>query len=86
MSLQRRLDKLERTAINPVREFDVKQASDEELMEIMRADSNFPYDITRLTDDELLAWCACYTAEGELIPERVTPEIEAAMKRVEVTI
>ncbi len=40
------------------------------------------YDMERLTDDELLALRACYTDERRPIPERVTPELEAALERV----
>jgi hypothetical protein len=40
------------------------------------------YDLTLLTDDELLALSLCYTNEGQPIPERVTPELAAALNRV----
>ena len=42
------------------------------------------YDLTRLTDAELLALNDCYTEGGELLPERVTPELVAAMERVKL--
>ncbi len=35
-----------------------------------------------LTHDELLAFRACYTEDYQPIPERVTPELKAALNRV----
>jgi hypothetical protein len=41
------------------------------------------YDVRLLTDAELNALRDCYTDDtGELIPERITPELEAALERV----
>ena len=40
------------------------------------------FDMKALTNDELLAVRACYTDEGRLIPERLTPELIAALNRV----
>ena len=44
--------------------------------------ANEVFDMKALTNDELLALRACYTNEGRLIPERVTPELVAALERV----
>ena len=41
------------------------------------------WDMTLLTDAELTALLGCYTGAGELMPECLTPEIEAALRRVE---
>jgi hypothetical protein len=46
------------------------------------AGSNFDYDLTLLTDAEMLTLNDCYTEGGELLPERVTPELVAALERV----
>ena len=40
------------------------------------------FDLTRLTDAELLALESCYTDAGEVIEEHITPELEAALERV----
>ena len=40
------------------------------------------WNLSLLTDDELLALSLCYTNEGQPIPERVTPELAAALNRV----
>jgi hypothetical protein len=42
------------------------------------------YDLTRLTDAELLALNDCYTAAGDYLPERMTPELAAALERVKI--
>jgi hypothetical protein len=42
------------------------------------------YDLTRLTDAELLALNDCYTDEGDCVPERATPELLAALERVKI--
>lgn len=41
------------------------------------------HDLTLLTDEELQALIDCHTDAGEVIEERVTPELEAALRRVE---
>ena len=46
--------------------------------------SRSDYDLTRLTDAELLALNDCYTAGGEFLPERATPELLAALERVKL--
>jgi hypothetical protein len=48
------------------------------------AASHFDYDLTLLTDAELLTLNDCYTEGGELLPERVTPELVAALERVKL--
>jgi hypothetical protein len=48
------------------------------------AASHFDYDLTLLTDAELLALNDCYTDAGDYLPERVTPELVAAMERVKL--
>jgi hypothetical protein len=48
------------------------------------AASHFDYDLTLLTDAELLALNDCYTAGGELLPERVTPKLLAVLERVKI--
>jgi hypothetical protein len=40
------------------------------------------HDLTRLTDEELLALRDCYDADGKVVFERITPELEAALLRV----
>jgi hypothetical protein len=40
------------------------------------------YDLTRLTDAELLALNDCYTSAGDYLPERMTPELAAALESV----
>jgi hypothetical protein len=40
------------------------------------------FDLKALTNDELLALRHCYTDEGQPLPERVTPELAAALNRV----
>jgi hypothetical protein len=40
------------------------------------------FDLTRLTDAELLTLESCYTDAGEVIEEHITPELEAALERV----
>jgi hypothetical protein len=40
------------------------------------------FDMKALTNDELLALRHCYTDEGRPIPERLTPELVAALNRV----
>ncbi len=65
MSLQNRIDKLERIA---------------------EAGTGTLWDMTRLTDAELLALEACFSkaeAEGCPLDQYFTPEVEAALHRVE---
>jgi hypothetical protein len=40
------------------------------------------WNLSLLTDDELLALSLCYTFEGQPLPERVAPELAAALNRV----
>jgi hypothetical protein len=40
------------------------------------------FDLTLLTDAELLTLESCYTDAGEVIEEHITPELEAALERV----
>jgi len=42
------------------------------------------YDLTRLTDAELLALNDCYTDEVHCVPERATPKLFAALERVKI--
>ncbi len=42
------------------------------------------YDLTRLTDAELLALNDCYTDEGDYLPERMTPELAARLESVKL--
>jgi hypothetical protein len=39
------------------------------------------FDLTLLTDAELLTLESCYTDAGEVIEEHITPELEAALER-----
>ncbi len=40
------------------------------------------YDLTRLTDAELLALSDCYTSAGDYLPERMTPELAERLESV----
>jgi len=42
------------------------------------------YNLTLLTDAELLALNDCYTEGGELLPERLTPELAARLESVKL--
>jgi hypothetical protein len=81
MSLQNKVVRLEER-MNPLQVGTwkrVEEMTDAELDAIVRQS---PYDFTRLSDDELKAICNCYTESGAPVPGRMTPEIEAALRRV----
>lgn len=42
-----------------------------------------PYDMALLTKDEVRDMRACYDENGEIVPELVTPEVEAAWERIQ---
>jgi hypothetical protein len=44
------------------------------------------YDLTALTDAELLALNDCYTGAGDYLPERMTPDLSAALERVRLSV
>ncbi len=58
-----------------------------ERLESAARQSTLPtHDLTRLTDAELLALEACFSkaaAEGRPLDQYITPEVEAALHRVE---
>ncbi len=39
------------------------------------------WDFSSWSDEELLAFNACYDEDGSLVKERITPELEAALER-----
>jgi hypothetical protein len=41
------------------------------------------WDFTEFTDDELLTLNACYDEQGNIAMERITPELEALLRRAE---
>ncbi len=42
------------------------------------------YDLTLLTNAELIALSKCWNESGDFQPERMTPELEAAIERVKL--
>lgn len=53
----------------------------EKLEETVKASG---YDMTLLTDAELLALHACYTDDGDYLPERMTPELAKRLEEVKL--
>lgn len=83
MNLQNRIDKLERIAGRGA-SLDLTLLTDQELdARIAEAGTGTLWDMALLTDAELMNLRGCYTDAGELMPERVTPEVEAALRRVQ---
>jgi hypothetical protein len=41
------------------------------------------WDFTEFTDDDVLALNACYDEQGKMVMERITPELEALLRRAE---
>jgi hypothetical protein len=39
------------------------------------------WDFSSWSDEELLAFNACYDEDGNLVKERITPELEALLER-----
>ncbi len=81
--IRNRIERLENRALEGAA-LDLTLLTDQELdARIAEAGTGTLWDMTLLTDAELLALEACFTDAGELMPERVTPEVEAALRRVE---
>jgi hypothetical protein len=62
--------------------------SDAELEAITKPHAGFPYDVTQLRDEELIGIEAALsrTVSGEIADANLSPELEAAMARVRVTL
>ena len=80
-SVRRRIERIERE-VGPRRErVRVEDLTDEQLREMTRKSG---YDLTLLTDAELTELRDCYTDAGDYLPERMTPELAAALERVKL--
>ncbi len=80
--IRNRIERLENRALEGAA-LDLTLLTDEELDAYIAAAGGAPWDMTLLTDAELTALLGCWNKVGELMPERVTPEVEAALRRVE---
>ena len=82
-NIRNRIERLENRALEGAA-LDLTLLTDEELdARIAEAGTGTLWDMTLLTDAELMNLRGCYTDAGELMPARVTPEIEAALRRVQ---
>ncbi len=79
--IRNRIERLENRALEGAA-LDLTLLTDEELDAYIAAAGGAEYDMTLLTDAELTALLGCWNKVGELMPERLTPDLEAAMQRV----
>ena len=81
MKLTSRVAKLEVTIRSIDRRARAEDLTDEQLKEMSEKSG---YRLYELTDRELDALHDCYSIWGKYLPERMTPELAAALERVKV--
>jgi hypothetical protein len=88
MNLENRITQLEKAAFKPASGSDMTLLSEAELEAMTKPTAAFPYDVRRLTDDELIGIDAALsrTVSGKFADAVLSPELEAAMERVRVTL